>query len=128
MNSNNIIRQWFTGRLDDSVTDVAKTLVQDEIAVQLANGSTEFVMPEKFLQTLSELDPNYVAPTEEERNNILAEIIREERNDLLSESDWTQLADAPVDQTAWATYRQELRDLTNQTGFPTTVNWPTKPV
>lgn len=55
------------------------------------------------------------------------EFIRSKRNALLSSSDWTQAADAPVDRTAWATYRQELRDITAQAGFPTEVIWPTKP-
>lgn len=43
---------------------------------------------------------------------------RAERDRALSASDWTQLADAPVDKAAWATYRQELRDLPQQPGFP----------
>ena len=54
--------------------------------------------------------------------------IRTERNRLLSESDWTQVIDAPVDQDAWAEYRQALRDITSQEGFPRNVVWPTKPV
>lgn len=53
--------------------------------------------------------------------------IRVQRNALLAESDWTQVADAPVNKTAWAAYRQELRDITEQAGFPTEVIWPTKP-
>jgi hypothetical protein len=53
---------------------------------------------------------------------------RKRRNKLLSASDWTQVADAPVDKAAWATYRQELRDISAQTGFPATVVWPTQPV
>lgn len=53
--------------------------------------------------------------------------IRIERNQLLSESDWTQVADAPVDQTAWAAYRRALRDITEQAGFPFNVAWPSKP-
>lgn len=36
------------------------------------------------------------------------------RNAQLAASDWTQLPDAPVDKTAWATYRQALRDLPSQ--------------
>lgn len=52
---------------------------------------------------------------------------REERNRLLQESDWTQLADAPVDSAAWAEYRQQLRDLPQQQGFPYSVVWPTEP-
>ena len=54
--------------------------------------------------------------------------IREKRNDLLKQSDWTQVIDAPVDQEAWATYRQALRDLPSQEGFPNEVTWPTEPV
>ena len=53
--------------------------------------------------------------------------VRAERNDKLTASDWTQVADAPVDKTVWATYRQALRDVTAQTGFPWTVEWPDKP-
>jgi len=42
------------------------------------------------------------------------EKLREERNDLLTESDWTVLPDSPIaDKTAWQTYRTKLRDLTN---------------
>lgn len=54
----------------------------------------------------------------------LATEARAQRNTLLSASDWTQVADAPVDQAAWATYRQALRDITAQAGFPATINWP----
>jgi hypothetical protein len=43
---------------------------------------------------------------------------RAERDLLLKLSDWTQLADAPVDKEAWSSYRQALRDLPNQAGFP----------
>jgi aminoglycoside/choline kinase family phosphotransferase len=39
------------------------------------------------------------------------ERMRNHRNRLLAQSDWTQVADAPVDQQAWATYRQALRDF-----------------
>jgi len=56
-----------------------------------------------------------------------ADEVRTQRDALLADSDWTQVPDAPVDQAAWATYRQALRDLTEQTGFPEDVTWPTKP-
>lgn len=60
-------------------------------------------------------------------NAAQADAIRQERNRLLAECDWTQLADAPVDDLAWATYRQSLRDITLQSGFPWTVVWPDQP-
>jgi hypothetical protein len=53
--------------------------------------------------------------------------VRYKRNMLLTQSDWTQLADAPVDNLAWAVYRQSLRDITLQAGFPFTVDFPVAP-
>ena len=53
--------------------------------------------------------------------------VRQQRNSLLASSDWTQVADAPVDQQVWATYRQELRDVTSQETFPSEVTWPVAP-
>ena len=57
----------------------------------------------------------------------LATQARTKRNGLLAASDWTQVADTPVDQAAWATYRQALRDITAQAGFPETIDWPVAP-
>jgi hypothetical protein len=54
--------------------------------------------------------------------------VRQQRNDLLSACDWTQLPDSPADHEAWATYRQELRDVTAQAGFPWDVVWPEQPL
>ena len=62
-----------------------------------------------------------------ERRALKASEVRAERNRRLSETDWTQVADAPVDQAAWATYRQALRDITAQEGFPWDVQWPQMP-
>lgn len=53
--------------------------------------------------------------------------IRAQRNNLLDASDWTQVLDAPVDRAAWAVYRQALREITIQAGFPANVIWPLKP-
>lgn len=58
---------------------------------------------------------------------LVGEEVREIRDRLLSKSDWTQIADAPVDKTAWAEYRQKLRDVPQQSGFPAEVDWPVKP-
>jgi hypothetical protein len=57
--------------------------------------------------------------------NIEAETIRLTRNQLLKDTDWTQVLDAPIDRTAYATYRQALRDITLQEGFPLNIEWPT---
>jgi len=56
--------------------------------------------------------------------------IRERRNRLLFESDWTQLPDSPLSEEKrqeWRIYRQELRDITNYTS-PDEVIWPNEPL
>lgn len=70
------------------------------------------------------------ALTEEDiaaRNNSQAAEIRAERNKRLLNCDWTQLVDAPVDSVLWATYRQALRDISQQQGFPWNITWPLEP-
>lgn len=54
-------------------------------------------------------------------------VLREERDRLLSQCDWTQIPDAPVDKSSWADYRQKLRDLPQNTIDPVDVDWPSKP-
>ncbi len=56
-----------------------------------------------------------------------ASSVRITRNARLADCDWTQVADSPVDKAVWATYRQELRDITSQPGFPWEITWPTSP-
>ena len=59
-----------------------------------------------------------------------AELVRGERDELLANSDWTQVNDSALDdstKTSWATYRTELRDISTQAGFPTNITWPTAP-
>lgn len=51
-----------------------------------------------------------------------------QRYTLITASDWTQLPDVPLaTKAAWATYRQSLRDITLQPGYPQSVVWPTPP-
>jgi len=68
------------------------------------------------------------AEQREARKKKEADAEREQRNALLAASDWSVLPDAPVaDQQAWIDYRQALRDVPEQEGFPTDIDWPTKP-
>ena len=53
--------------------------------------------------------------------------VRAERDRLISACDWTVLDDAKTDKQAWATYRQALRDVPEQPGFPYDVSWPAMP-
>ena len=56
-----------------------------------------------------------------------AAVVRQERSAKLKDCDWTQTADSPVNKEVWATYRQSLRDVPSQEGFPWTITWPTQP-
>lgn len=56
-----------------------------------------------------------------------AKAVRADRNKRLADCDWTQLSDSPVDKAVWETYRQALRDITTQQGFPWEITWPEEP-
>ena len=53
-------------------------------------------------------------------------VVRQKRDDLLAETDWWAVADRTMSQ-AEIDYRQALRDVPAQAGFPENVTWPTKP-
>lgn len=55
-------------------------------------------------------------------------VVIDTRNSLLNNSDWTQLPDVNVDKEAWIVYRQQLRDITSQPGYPYVIEWPVQPV
>ena len=64
----------------------------------------------------------------QERRKSAASEIRKRRDTLMSATDWTQLDDYPRNnKLAWRTYRQQLRDVPQQSGFPETIIWPTSP-
>jgi hypothetical protein len=74
-------------------------------------------------KTAAENEAAYQAMKDAEQ----AKSVRQQRDAKLAECDWTQLADAPVDKAVWATYRQTLRDVPTQEGFPWTITWTDAP-
>lgn len=96
--------------------------------VEQVNGKwyTKYVLGPVFTNgetTAAEQEAAYKAAKDAEQ----AAAVRADRTKRLADSDWTQLSDAPVTGTAWATYRQALRDITSQAGFPWTITWPDAP-
>lgn len=76
--------------------------------------------------SVSEMDDEAKAAMDAQQ----ASSVRSTRNKLISESDWTQLDDTPISNSKkleWAAYRQSLRDVPDQTGFPWDIAWPKKP-
>jgi hypothetical protein len=103
------------------------------------SGGTSNVVPNGALElkepfVLPMMPPGYRyhfdsrRPVDCRTNDRIAAEVRATRAQLLAQSDWAVLPDSPVaDRLAWAAYRQALRDLTSQPGFPTDVTWPTLP-
>jgi hypothetical protein len=73
--------------------------------------------------TAAQQEAAYKASMDEDQ----ASLVRLARNRKLADCDWTQLADSTADKPAWAVYRQALRDITAQAGFPWNVTWPVEP-
>jgi hypothetical protein len=73
--------------------------------------------------SVADMDTDAIAAKDAEQ----AKSVRQQRTEKLKDTDWTQLADSTADKTAWAAYRQALRDITAQAGFPWTVDWPAQP-
>ncbi len=74
-------------------------------------------------KTAAENEAAYKAMKDAEQ----ATSVRNSRTQKLKDCDWTQIADSTADKAAWATYRQALRDITAQAGFPWTMTWPNDP-
>ena len=77
-------------------------------------------------KTAAENEANYKAVKDTEQ----AKSVRASRDTKLSETDWRVIKAAETATTldaAWATYRQALRDVTAQSGFPWTITWPESP-
>jgi hypothetical protein len=81
---------------------------------------------EQWIETWKVID---LTPEEKEaKYQGAAAEVKSKRNDLLSKSDWTQLPDSGADKQQWAVYRQALREVSSQAGFPFNVVWPSKPL
>ena len=116
-------------------------------ALEELKPNSEWAVTGDQYSRLTWLDKNQTKPTEEEINTKIAELkdaepmklLREERNRLIAETDWTQLKDINLDiirERDWKNYRQALRDLPaksnpklNEYGKldMSSVSWPTKP-
>jgi hypothetical protein len=94
---------------------------------------TKYVLGPIFVDTpATEAQPARTAAENEAEYKVMMDAehsasVRQRRNDKLKDCDWTQIADSTADKPAWATYRQALRDISAQSGFPWTVTWPETP-
>jgi hypothetical protein len=114
-------QRWSTSRQSESDQELDTDLSMEEIYVKDSQVIALPPMPDYPVV----FNPDTEAWVLDDAGCVEAAIRK--RNRLLYECDWTQVADAPVDQAAWAAYRQELRDVTSQETFPSEVTWPVAP-
>lgn len=98
--------------------------IQNDVAVEMPPcPGSDYVFDYSLKKWIDAFSP-------EEKNKIESEKVINKRNFLLEKSDWTQIPNNPLTiekQEEWAVYRQQLRDITNQPGYPFNVDWPIKP-
>ena len=97
--------------------------ITDEQALEVETSSEPLFLIEGELLTLK-------AKLWREQPETVRELLRPERDRLLAESDWTQLNDTTISEdklAAWAAYRQDLRDLTDEIDENGEVDFPEKP-
>jgi len=89
---------------------------------KIVNGIQVNLTPEEISQIEAE-EANWLAGADIRK----AVKVREQRNEKLAATDWTQAADVPQSiKDNYASYRQALRDVPSQSGFPNQVVWPTQ--
>jgi len=104
------------GRDVDPTFDPLTQKVEVAAAPVLTNG--KWMLP----KTVVALTATEIADTTAAK----AQGVRSQRDKLIADTDWMALSDSTLT-PAWAAYRQALRDVTAQAGFPHTVDWPVKP-
>jgi len=91
---------------------------------------TKYILGPVFTDTADTTAAEQEAAYKASKDADQAKSVRTSRDDKLKECDWTQLDDTPLSNTVkatWAIYRQALRDVTAQAGFPWTITWPDAP-
>ena len=128
---------WVYDGAQPSVTPPYETVERDGVEQVSGRWQTKYKKGPTFTDTKDESDNVTSTAAQNETayktliDNNTAVGKRSERDQLLKDSDWTQLADkgglADSKVTEWATYRQSLRDLPTASGWPHTHTLPTKP-
>lgn len=121
------IEGQFMGKADYKNTLIQRIRAKRGEYMSVTVGSDWLEDPNLFEVKSGKVRRKSTEAKEEIKTNRLKESIRIERNILLANSDWTQLPDTSVNREAWQEYRNKLKDVPQQPGFPHDVVWPEKP-
>lgn len=121
---------------------MAWAVVENGVVVDRVRGDPKIIFipeyAERFIPAPDDVDHGWTfdgttftappQPSAEELRAQEAASARAFRDQLLAQTDWTQAADVPqATKDKWAPYRQALRDVPQQPGFPENIQWPAKP-
>ena len=109
-------------------------MILEKVLHRLRPDSSWKVNGDSIIENLQWLDETQSRPSDSEieaewaivENEIQSERARKKRDRLLSDSDWRALSDVNMSQE-WIDYRQALRDVPQQSGFPDNIEWPVEP-
>ena len=125
VSTNNIQQQLSAGEsFINGVYQDDKYYIENSVAIEIPENTDDSLY---FNYDLKKWVPKY---TPEQQYQMAVEAANQKRNALLYKSDWTQIPGNPLTpekQQEWAIYRQELRDITSQPGYPYNVIWPIQP-
>jgi hypothetical protein len=91
---------------------------------------SKYILGPVFTDTAEATAAQQEAAYKAQKDAEFAKAARDSRDKLLADCDWVVVKALESGQTVpgeWATYRQALRDLPQQIGFPVTIDWPEKP-
>ena len=115
----------------DNNTDTERYLKANPNAVELSQEDVKKIFKGKENHASAhtvEVDGEELVFSFKETDKLLEQTVRSKRDYLLSKSDWRYLVNNTKYRTEeWDRYRKALRDLTDQPGFPNSVEWPTEP-
>jgi hypothetical protein len=121
---------------------MAWAVVENGVVVDRVRGDPKLIfIPEyaaRFIEAPDDVDHDwtydgtaFVPPPQPSAEELAAQAaagVRALRNVLIAQTDWTQAVDVPqATKDKWAPYRQALRDVPQQVGFPDNIQWPVKP-
>lgn len=132
-----------TGEIEGYITSQGESVVPSERVLQVDYDESIKVFSPEFASEYwfrdGKIKPLPVKPGEFFKFNYVSgawvpdaqkadSTARAKRSQLLAACDWTQMPDVPLaTKSAWATYRQALRDVTDQQGYPFSIEWPVPP-
>lgn len=121
-----MIKYEYKGKQYDWLSDIRKDIWETD---RVVFGAWDDLVKEQFGVT-EVMIPDPVIPPYEPTDEELARQVRDERDRKLEETDWYMMPDYPADPETLElikSYRQALRDITLQSGFPRDVKWPVEP-